>query len=163
MGDGRPSSTKQQVDPYDLRDAANALRKRARSFHDDVLTTFRQSMGPYSAVRLDEIAAERAKRIRGKDYDKSTAEDKKVPAGATSDWLNPFGRFHEADRLMARVDDARADAITDGIEVLGELTRMADALDAAADFYEANEGTNTNLTKNLMQGFLAGRTPRDKA
>lgn len=145
-----------KVDPHDLHDAARALREQADSFQQHVLGTFKKNMQPYSAERLDEIADERSRRIRGKDYDKSTAEDKKVPSGATSDWLNPFGRFHDADRLMARVDDACAAAIDDAAEVRDELDRMAAALERAAKFYEHNEDTNTDLTKDIMQTYLTG-------
>jgi hypothetical protein len=145
-----------KVDPHDLFAAARALRRQADSFQEHVVGTFKKNMQPYSAERLDEIADERSRRIRGKDYDKSTAEDKTVASGATSDWLNPFGRFHDADRLMARVDDARAAAIDDATEVMHELDRMAGALESAARFYEQNEGTNTDLTKKIMETYLTG-------
>jgi hypothetical protein len=152
-----------KVDPNDLRDAARAIRKQARTFQDHVLGTFKKNMQPYSADRLDEIATERGRRIRGEDYKKSVAEDTSVPSGATSDWLNPFGRFHDADRLMARVDDARSTAIDDAGTVLQEMDRMAGALERAARFYEENEGTNTHLTKKIMETYLSGSTTADQA
>ncbi|BCJ35012.1 hypothetical protein Athai_25150 [Actinocatenispora thailandica] len=152
-----------KVDPHDLHAAARAISRQADSFQDHVVGAFKKSMQPYSAERLDEIADERSRRIRGKDYDKSTAEDKTVASGATSDWLNPFGRFHDADRLMGRVDDARAAAIQDATEVLHELKRMAGALERAARFYEQNEDTNTDLTKKIMETYLATGASSDQA
>jgi hypothetical protein len=152
-----------KVDPNDLRDAARAIRQQARAFQDHVLGTFEKNMQHYSAERLDEIATERGRRIRGEDYKKSVAEDASVPRGATSDWLNPFGRFHDADRLLARVDDARITAIDDAHAVLQEMDRMAAALDRAAKFYEQNEGTNTHLSKKIMETYLTGSTSADQA
>ena len=155
MGD-HASSGKHQVDPDDLRHAARALRKQADAFEEHVINKFHTGMRPFSVERLDKISTERARRIRGKDYDESVAEDKTVPSGATSDWLNPFGRCDEADHLFVRVDDARAAAIRDATEVLHEMDRMAGALERAAKFYEDNEHTNTALTKQLMERFLTG-------
>ena len=162
MGDGK-SSGSQQVDTYYLKRAADEVEQLARDFTKDI-SSFKSGMKNYSLDTLDEVSAERAKRIRGKDYDKSVAEqDGFQHAGATSDWLNPFGRFTEADEVQGRVDQVHKTAIDDG-ESLGQaLDRLAGALRAAALEYERNEGKNSALSKKEMQQLLTGMPAGEKA
>jgi len=153
VGDGGA----QQVDPYDLRRAAEMVRDLARSFNKDGVEAFRSGMRNYSLAVLDQVAAERGKRIRGQDYDKSIAEQPGLQhVGATSDWVNPFGRFTEADRLQAHVDQAHQAALRDGASLVTTLRQLAGALDAAASYYEQNEGKNAELSKKVMQQLLTG-------
>ncbi|MEV0842772.1 hypothetical protein AB0I55_24935 [Actinocatenispora sera] len=149
MGDGV-----QQVYPADLRQAARKVRELATQFAKD-RSTFKAGMKNYSMDTIDKVTAERGKRIRGEDYDKSIAEkDGQQHSGATSDWLNPFGRFTEADRLQSHVDDVHLSALKDGKSLTSALQRLSGALDAAADLYEQNEGKNSALSKKMMQQLL---------
>ncbi len=156
MGDRKHPGAKQQHDPYDLRDAAQQLRQLAKDMEKDCVGAFRSHMGNYTLDTLHDVAAERKKRMDHEDYDDSVANRKGVTSGATTDWLNPFGRFTEADRLQLRVDDSFRDAVTDGGRAVGLITRMAEALESAAKFYESNEDTNTELSKKMMTSLLAG-------
>ena len=150
MGDGGA----QQVDPYDLRRAARDVRSLANTFDTEV-SAFQSGMRNYSLDVLDQVAAERQKRMRGEDYNDSLANKNGLQSsGATTDWLNPFGRFSEADRLQSHVDQVHKSAIKDGHSLVQALHRLARALYAAADVYEQNEGKNSALSKKVMQQLL---------
>jgi hypothetical protein len=153
VGDGA-----QQVYPADLRRAAEQVRTAVKHLTSG-MDAFRDGMRNYSMATIDKVTAERGKRIRGEDYDKSIAEqDGLQHSGATSDWLNPFGRFTEADRLQYHVDDVHLSALKDGDSLADTLKRLSGALDKAADFYEQNEGKNSALSKKMMQRLLTGTT-----
>jgi hypothetical protein len=146
----------QQVYPADLRRAAREVDSLIKQLNRD-MHAFKSGMSDYSMATIDKVTAERGKRIRGEDYDKSIAEkDGLQHSGATSDWLNPFGRFAEADRLQYHVDDVHLSALKDGESLAHALKRLSDALDAAADLYEQNEGKNSALSKTMMRRLLAG-------
>ncbi len=156
MGDRKHAGAKQQHDPYDLRDAAHQLRQLAQDMQKDCVGAFKNHMKNHTLDTLHNVAAERKKRMDHKGYDHSVAESKGVTSGATTDWLNPYGRFTEADRLQMRTDDAYQDAVKDGGRAVALITRMAGALEAAAKFYETNEDSNTELSKKMMTSLLAG-------
>jgi hypothetical protein len=161
VGDGKSSGAAHQVDPFDLTRAARDVRKVARDLRKDT-STFKAGMSNYSMATIDKVTEERGKRIKGEDYDKSIAEKEGLQhAGATSDWLNPFGRFNEADRLQSHVDDAHLAAIEDGKDLADALDRLAGALFAAAKMYEQNEGRNSAISKKIMQQLLAGPNTKE--
>ncbi|HEY3504438.1 MAG TPA: hypothetical protein VGN37_16870 [Actinocatenispora sp.] len=163
MGDHKPAGTTQKHDPADLRHAARTLHQLARDFERDAVDKFTHGMSPYTLDVLTAVADERGRRIRGQSYDHTKAETKDVTSGATSDWLNPFGRFTQADTIQQHIDDAYQAARRDGLRTLGDITNLANALDAAADFYDANEHTNTQLTKTIMNRFLANSPAPERA
>jgi hypothetical protein len=155
VGDGKSSGAAHQVDPDDLRFAAHNLRKLASTFSDDGVIAFKSGMKNYSMATLDKVTSARSKRIHGEDFSKAAADPKGIQhAGATSDWLNPFGRFSEADKLQFEFDNVHLSATKDGEFLVAELKQLANALDAAADFYQKNEGKNTDLSKKMMKNLL---------
>lgn len=145
MGDGK-SSGAQQVDTYNLIDAATQVEELADKDHfGKALSAFRASMKNYSVTTLDKVAT---------DHDSKPDDFQHV--GANASWVNPFGNFSDADHLLAHVDDVHQAAIKDGQALMHALGRMAGALQAAADLYDKNEDKNSAVSKRVMQRLMTG-------
>ncbi|BCJ37983.1 hypothetical protein Athai_54860 [Actinocatenispora thailandica] len=145
MGDGK-SSGAQQVDTYNLIDAATKVKELAgKEGFGKALSAFQASMRNYSVKTLDKVAADQSS--KSKDFQS---------VGANASWVNPFGHFGEADHLLAHVDDVHQAAVEDGRDLMAALVRMAGALKAAADLYDQNEDKNSAVSKEVMRRLMTG-------